>query len=80
MTFTERHIIESYGAMLDNLSDSGKLELIDSLNKSIGSEHRDEKSEKFFASFGGFVSDDSAEDIIIDLKNSRVFNKKNLNF
>jgi hypothetical protein len=80
MTFTERHILESYETMLDSLSDSGKQELIDSLQKSMGTLPRDARTEAFFASFGGFVSDESAEEIIRDIRENRAFKRKDISF
>ena len=56
-----------------------KLELIESLSKSLKTEKKT-KENLFYKSFGAFSSDKSAEEIIKDLKASRKFRKKEIEF
>ena len=77
MNFTERRLVESYTAMFEGLSSSSKLELIETLNKSLKNDKKT-KEEKFFNSFGGFASEKSAEEILKDIRASRKFRKKEI--
>ena len=51
MTQVERHIVETYTGLLDNLSSSSKLELIEKLSKSLRKDFKS-KEKEFFKSFG----------------------------
>ncbi|KGO92656.1 hypothetical protein [Flavobacterium subsaxonicum] len=64
-------IIDGYVGLLDNLSASNKLDLISKLTKSIKTDLTKEKT-LFSKSFGAFKSDNSAEEIIEDIRSSRV--------
>ena len=77
MSYTERHIVESYSGLLEGLSPSSKVELIQNLSKSLIKE-KNSIDKKFFNSFGAFSSDKSAEEIIFDIKSGRLFNKKEI--
>lgn len=77
MNFTDKHIIESYTNLLEGLNDNTKLELIDNLSKSI-KQKKSVKENAFYKSFGAFVSDKSAEEIIKEIKSSRKFRKKEI--
>lgn len=77
MSYTERHIVESYSGLLEGLSPTSKVELIQNLSKSLIKE-KTSIDKKFFSSFGAFSSEKSAEEIILDIKSSRVFNKKDI--
>ena len=79
MTYTEKHIVESYSVLLDGLSSSSKIELIESLSKSLKNEKKS-KDVNFYKSFGAFASNKSAEVIIKDMKTSRKFRKKEIKF
>jgi hypothetical protein len=79
MTHAERHIVETYAELFDGLSAVSKLELLERLAKSIRKE-RKSKEKDFFNSFGGFVSEKPAEEIIMSIKESRKFRSKDLNF
>ncbi len=70
MSYTEKHIVDS--GLLSGLSSAIKLELIDSLSKSLKTE-TDKKEANFYKSFGAFGSDDSAEEIIKNIKAARKF-------
>ena len=56
---------------------TSKLELIESLSKSIRAENS-KKEEDFYNSFGAFASEKSAEEIINEIKESRNFRNKDL--
>lgn len=78
MTFTEKHIVESYSVLFEGLSPVSKIELIESLSKSLKAEKNKDKS--FYKSFGAFGSDKPAEAIIKDIRLSRKFRKKEISF
>ncbi|MEY4876078.1 MAG: hypothetical protein RL708_1227 [Bacteroidota bacterium] len=79
MTYTDRHIIQSYSSLFEGLNAMSKIELIESLSKSLKTESKI-KDQKFFKSFGSFVSEKSAEEIVLDIKLSRKFRKKEIKF
>jgi hypothetical protein len=79
MTFTDRHIVEAYSGLLEGLSSESKAELIKSLSESLKSEKKNTEN-NFYNSFGAFASEKSAEEIIADIKSSRKFRKKEINF
>ena len=64
-------IVYGYFNLLDNLSPSNKLDLISKLTASVKSDRAKKKS-SFKKSVGAFVSKKSAEEIIGELRNSRV--------
>ena len=77
MTYTEKRIVESYTGLLEGLSSSSKMELIENLSKSLKSE--DLKKEKaFYKSFGAFASQKPAEEIINEIRESRKFRRKEI--
>lgn len=79
MSNTEKHIIESYAGLFAGLSTSGKLELIESLTKSLEGDTKTKES-RFFGAFGAFASTKSAEEIITEIKASRRFRNKEIDF
>ncbi len=79
MTYTDKHIVETYSGLLEGLSSESKTELIESLSKSLKSEKKN-KENNFYKSFGAFASKKAAEEIIADIKSSRKFREKKLNF
>ncbi len=79
MTYTDKHIVETYSELLSGLSNESKRGLIEALSKSMEKEQKDKKR-AFFGSFGAFSSDKTAEDIIAELRASRSFRKKDLEF
>ena len=79
MTHIDRHIVETYKGLFEGLNSISKIELIESLSKSLKTESKT-KENLFYKSFGAFSSDKSAEHIIKDLKASRKFRKKEINF
>jgi hypothetical protein len=79
MNYTDKHIIESYSLLFEGLSSLSKIELIESLTKSLKREQTS-KSDTFFKSFGAFSSEKLAEEIISDIKSNRKFRNKEINF
>jgi len=77
MTFADRNIIDIYTNMLEGLSPVSKLELIENLSKSIRKE-KTSKEAAFYKSFGGFISEKSAEETIKEIKSSRKFRKREI--
>ena len=77
MTYTDKHIIKVYSALLEGLSSESKAELIESLSKSLTIEKKSIESD-FYKSFGAFASEKSAEEIIDDIKSSRKFKRKEI--
>jgi len=79
MTQVERHIVETYSGLFDNLSPSSKLELLEKLAKSLRKDIKS-KEKEFFKSFGAFASEKSAEEIAKEIKDNRKFREKDLKF
>jgi len=70
----DNSIVKGYAELLDSLSSSMKLDLIAKLSDSIKSDLRSEKS-LFQKSFGAFESKKSAEEIITEIRSSRMTNR-----
>lgn len=68
-------LIDSYLSLLKNMSDSNKLDLISKLSRTVHEDLEQERSD-FYKSFGGWSSDESAEELISSVKEARVFNRK----
>ena len=64
-------IVDGYIGLLDNLSPSNKLDLISKLTASVKTDLTNRKS-SFKKAFGAFDSKQSAEEIINEIRNSRV--------
>jgi len=64
-------IVDGYVELLDNLSTSNKLDLISKLTDSVKTDLTNKKS-SFKKAFGAFDSKKSAEEIIDEIRNSRV--------
>jgi len=79
MNIVDRNLVESYSTLLEGLSASNKLELIERLSNSLAIEQT-EREEAFYKSFGAFASDQSAEEIIQEIKSSRQFRKREIEF
>jgi hypothetical protein len=69
-------IVDGYVGLLNNLSTNNKFELIAKLTASIKSDLTNKKS-SFKKAFGAFESKKSAEEIIEEIRNSRVSNRQN---
>jgi hypothetical protein len=70
MSYTDRHIVESYAGLFEGLPFLSKIELIESLSKSLKTEQKT-KDDLFFQSFGSFSDEKTAEEIIVEIKDSR---------
>ncbi len=68
-------IIEGYLQLLENLSPSNKLDLISKLTASVKSDITNKKS-SFKKAFGAFDSKKSADEIILEIRNSRMFTRQ----
>ena len=68
-------LIEGYLAMLDNLSPSNKLDLISKLTLSVKSDFT-ERKKYFYEAFGAWQSEQTAEEIIDEIRNSRTINRE----
>lgn len=68
-------IIDGYLSLLGNLSPNYKLDIIAKLSASIKTDLTPKKT-SFKKSFGAFESKKSAETIINEIRNSRVFNRE----
>ena len=79
MSYTEKQLIETYSNLFEGLSSLSKIELIQSLSKSLKKENKS-KDSKFFKSFGMFASEKSAEEISNEIKKSRSFISKEIKF
>ena len=64
-------LVDGYLGLLDNLSTNNKLELITKLTASVKTDLSNKKS-SFKKAFGAFDSKKSAEEIIDEIRNSRV--------
>ena len=72
-------IVEGYIGLLDKLSLSNKLELISKLTDSAKTDLR-KKESSFKQAFGAFESTKTAEEIIEEIRSSRVSNRKTESF
>lgn len=72
---TDINLIDSYFGLLKNLSADSKLELIARLSKSMKSA-KGVKSDSLKSLYGAFVSKQTAEEMIREIRNARSFNRK----
>ena len=79
MTFTDKNIIENYFGLFESLNSMSKLELIEKLTKSLKAESKD-KENNFYRSFGAFSTEKTSDEINAEIKSSRKFRNKDLNF
>lgn len=73
------NLIETYFGLLKNLSADSKLELIAKLSNSMKTTKRT-KDDSLKSLYGAFISKQSADEIINDLKQARTFNRKRAAF
>ena len=85
MSNIEQHqkgMVENYFALIENLSDGDKIELIARISNSIierrQQKHRRTKEEILKKTYGCFESSKTADEIIDEIYNSRHFANKNL--
>ena len=67
-------IIDNYIGLIDSLEPKSKLEIIEKISKSLRSSRN--RGFKNKSTFGAFISDKTAEEIIEDIRSSRKFNRK----
>ena len=79
MSYADKHIVETYSGLFEGLSFDNKMELIETLSKSIKTDNKT-KDENFYKTFGAWNSDKSAEEIIADIRASRKFREKDIKF
>ena len=72
-------IVDGYVGLLDNLSTNNKLDLILKLTDSVKTDLGHKKS-SFKKAFGAFDSKKSAEEIIEEIRNSRVATRQTESF
>ena len=77
MSYTEKHIINSYSTIFSGLSHLGKIELIESLTKLLKKD-KAEKVDTFYKSFGAFSDEKTAEEIVNEIKASRKFKNREI--
>jgi predicted metal-binding transcription factor (methanogenesis marker protein 9) len=73
------NIIETYFGLLKNLSADNKLELIAKLSNSMKTTKRI-KDDSLKSLYGAFISKQSADEIINEIKQARTFNRKRAEF
>lgn len=73
-------LIENYFSLLENLSSDSKLELIAKLSKSMKSSRKTKKEVSLNALYGSWESEQTADEIIADLKSARNFNRQREEF
>ena len=67
-------LIDSYLSLLKNMSPQNKLDLISKLTNTVKTDIAQEKTE-FYKAFGGWDKNESAEELIETIKESRTFNR-----
>ena len=72
---TNINVVDGYLRLLDNLAINSKLDLIARLTLSMKTDMKIKES-AFKKSFGAFQSEQTAEEIIDEIRSSRVFNRK----
>ncbi|MFY8187745.1 MAG: hypothetical protein ACOVLC_07280 [Flavobacterium sp.] len=69
-------LIDHYLSILENLSVDSKLELIARLSKSMKSSKKTKKEVSLSSLYGSWESEQSADEIISEIKSARNFNRK----
>jgi hypothetical protein len=72
-------IAEFYIGFLNNLNSSSKLDLISKLSQSL-KDTENKQATTLQSLFGAYKSEETAEDIIEELRASRIFNRKTETF
>ena len=70
------NLIDSYLTLLKSLSSNNKLELIARLSKSMKTEKKKEKEISLDSLYGSWVSDETADELVAELKAARNFTRK----
>jgi len=71
----DTQILNNYWGLLNNLTPSLKLKLIERLSRSINKDIPF-KNDRFEKAFGAWVDSRDSDEIILDIRNSRTFNRK----
>ena len=74
-TAINTHILNAYMAFLETLSPGTKLDIIPKLTQSLKSEVKS-KDNLFESSFGAWAGNESAEEIVKGIRDSRSFNRQ----
>jgi hypothetical protein len=69
-------IVDCYFGLTQNMSNVNKKALINKLVDSIKPEDDDEPYKNLKESFGALVTEQSAEEMIAEIRNSRLFNRE----
>ncbi|RKD13766.1 hypothetical protein BCY91_09385 [Pelobium manganitolerans] len=77
MTYAEKHILETYSTIFENLSFKSKVKLLQKMVTALKAEVPRQKKD-FFTSFGAFAPNKTAEEIVKEIKKSRSFKDKDL--
>ena len=82
LNYTPYNRVDTYTNLLNTLSRLEKVELIKKIAESLKEDTIDaekmEREESFFSSIGAFCSEQTAEEIIADIKESRSFRNRDL--
>lgn len=73
---TNINLVDSYYTLLKGLSPDNKLELIARLSKSLKTTTKAKKEVSLDSLYGSWVSDQSADELIDELKKARNFKRK----
>jgi len=71
---TNIRLVKGYAALLKNMSMANKLDLISKLTESVKTE-MDEDQNRIYSSFGQWKGEESADEMINVIRESRTFNR-----
>jgi hypothetical protein len=69
-------LLNSYLALLENLSTNSKLELISRLSSAMKTNGQEQKKKLLKQLYGSYKGDESADELIAELKEARIFYRK----
>lgn len=72
----DMNLVDSYYTLLKNLSPNNKLELIARLSKSMKTSKKAKKEVPLSSLYGSWVSEQSADELVDELKKARNFNRQ----
>jgi HPt (histidine-containing phosphotransfer) domain-containing protein len=78
MTHAERDVVEAYSVIINNMSAVCKKALMEQLSKSLKDESG--QDDDFYQLYGAWKSDQSAEEMIADLRAARKYREKDIRF
>jgi hypothetical protein len=70
-----KHIVDAYSELLGGLSAEDMRAIVSHLSKTL-KKGRPGAEEAFYATFGGFASEQTAEEIVADIRASRRFRNR----